>query len=50
MDKGVGKLFRYELRGKTGVVVFPEKITWDEAHRRLVVKFGDSVKLLGYDK
>ena len=46
---GVSKLFTYELEGKTGTVVFPEKITWEEAYRRLVVKFGSNVKLQGYN-
>jgi len=50
MPKGVSKLFTYELRGKTGTVVFPEKLTWDEAYRRLIAKFGPEVKMQGYDK
>lgn len=50
MPKGESKLFTYELRGKTGTVVFPEKITWSEAHRRLVAKFGPEVTLPGYKK
>jgi len=43
-------LFTYILKGKSGTVVFPDKVTFKEAHRRLVVKFGDDVKLQGYDK
>ena len=44
------KLYTYELRGKSGTVVFPDKISWEEAYRRLVVKFGPEVNLPGYTK
>ena len=48
-SKGISKLYTYELRGKRGTVVFPDVISWKEAKRRLVVKFGNEVKLVGLD-